>query len=205
MLARTKYHNCAGTRCKMDFVEIPSILMEYFASDYRVLSEFAMNYKTGEKISREAVDDINLSKTLFSAIDLQQQIFHAKIDQEYHGKHPLSASSTEILAELQNKYTVFPYVQGTSWQMYFSHLFGYGASYYTYIWSKAHASKIWQKKFATDPLNRKAGDEYRKKVLRPGGAKDPNVIMEELFGDKLEAGHLMDNLVEETVNGSKAG
>eukprot|EP01135_Chromosphaera_perkinsii_P001095 Nk52_evm45s158 gene=Nk52_evmTU45s158 len=197
MLARTKYHNCAGTRCKMDFVEIPSILMEYFAQDYRVLSEFARHHKTGELISKATVDEIKLSKSLFSGMDLQQQIFHAKIDQDYHGKHPLRASTTDILAELQNKYTVFPHTKGTSWQMFFSHLFGYGASYYTYIWSKAHASKIWSEKFAADPLNRETGDEYRRKVLRPGGAKDPNAIMEDLFGSRLDIAHLRDNLVQE--------
>uniref|UniRef100_A0A8K9Y0U4 Mitochondrial intermediate peptidase n=1 Tax=Oncorhynchus mykiss TaxID=8022 RepID=A0A8K9Y0U4_ONCMY len=152
MLGRTRYQHITGTRCATDFAEVPSILMEYFATDYRVVNQFARHYQTG-------------------------QIFYSALDQMYHGK-PQNRSTTDILKDMQHKFYGLPYTPNTAWQLRFSHLIGYGAKYYSYLMSRAVASMVWKQCFVQDPLNRDMGERYRREMLAHGGGKEPMLMVE---------------------------
>uniref|UniRef100_A0A8C7XBF2 Mitochondrial intermediate peptidase a n=1 Tax=Oryzias sinensis TaxID=183150 RepID=A0A8C7XBF2_9TELE len=153
MLGRTRYQHVTGTRCATDFAEVPSILMEYFATDYRVLSQFARHYQTGQPLPESMVARLSESKKVCGAADTQLQIFYAVLDQIYHSK-PQNRSTTEILKDMQQKFYGLPYTPNTAWQLRFSHLIGYGAKYYSYLMSRAVASMVWKQCFIQDPLNR---------------------------------------------------
>lgn len=170
MLGRTKYQHVTGTRCSTDFAEVPSVLMEYFASDPRVLKTFAKHYRTLEPISDEMLQRLCISKTLFSASETQLQVFYSSLDQAYHSQKPVpNQETTETLKEMQAKYYSLPYVENTAWQHRFSHLVGYGAKYYSYLISKTIASWIWQTYFEANPFNRESGEKYRQEILAHGG------------------------------------
>uniref|UniRef100_A0A3B5KRC4 Mitochondrial intermediate peptidase n=1 Tax=Xiphophorus couchianus TaxID=32473 RepID=A0A3B5KRC4_9TELE len=153
MLGRTRYQHVTGTRCATDFAEVPSILMEYFATDYRVISQFARHFETGQPLPENMVARLCESKKVCGAADTQLQVFYAVLDQIYHGK-PQNRSTTEILKEMQEKFYGLPYTPNTAWQLRFSHLIGYGAKYYSYLMSRAVASMVWKQCFVQDPLNR---------------------------------------------------
>ena len=112
MLARTQYQHVTGTRCSTDFAEVPSVLMEYFAWDPRVLMRFARHYKTGQSLPEEFAQRLCQGRTMFGALEMQRQVLYAMIDQIYHGKHPLDGSTTDILAQVQSQYTVIPHAPG---------------------------------------------------------------------------------------------
>lgn len=115
MLARTRYQHISGTRCSTDFAEVPSILMEHFSQDTRVVKTFARHYKTGKPIPDVLLKAFCLSRHLFNAADTQTQVFYAALDQIYHGKPNLSETmtTTEILKQTQNEYHDLPYVDNT--------------------------------------------------------------------------------------------
>lgn len=181
MLARTQYQHVSGTRCSTDFAEVPSILMEYFASDKRVLRQFARHFQTQQPMSEEMLQRLCGSKHLFTASETQLQIFYAALDQVFHGVHPLGKSTTDVLADTQKMFYGLPYVPNTAWQLRFSHLVGYGAKYYSYLVSRALAYSIWQTYFECDPFNSKNGEKYRLECLAHGGGKNPKLLVKDFL------------------------
>ncbi|XP_045930248.1 mitochondrial intermediate peptidase-like [Micropterus dolomieu] len=196
MLGRTRYQHVTGTRCATDFAEVPSILMEYFATDYRVISQFARHYETGQPLPESMVARLCESKKVCGAADIQLQIFYAVLDQIYHGK-PQNRSTTEILKEMQQKFYGLPYTSNTAWQLRFSHLVGYGAKYYSYLMSRAVASMVWRQCFVQDPLNRDMGERYRREMLAHGGAKEPMLMVEGMLQRRPTIEDFVDALVSE--------
>lgn len=193
MLARTKYQHITGTRCSTDLAEVPSILMEFFASDPRVVSKFARHHASGQPMPTELINCWVKSKKVFTASETQLQVFYAALDQAYHssrvcvGSGRDGGSTTSMLAKIQSQYYSMPYVEGTAWQLRFSHLVGYGAKYYSYLVSRAVATAIWTKLFAQDPLSRKAGLRYKNEVLAHGGGKPANQIAEDVLDCRVDA------------------
>ncbi|XP_066522182.1 mitochondrial intermediate peptidase [Hoplias malabaricus] len=196
MLGRTRYQHVTGTRCATDFAEVPSILMEYFATDYRVINQFARHYQTGQPLPQSMVARLYESKKVCGAADTQLQIFYAALDQVYHGE-PQNRSTTDILIDMQQKYYGLPYVPNTAWQLRFSHLVGYGAKYYSYLMSRAVASMVWRQCFHKDPLNRETGERYRQEMLAHGGGKEPMLMVEGMLQKRPTTQDFVDALVSD--------
>ncbi|KAF8203825.1 mitochondrial intermediate peptidase [Pholiota molesta] len=177
MIGRTEYQNVAGTRCATDFVELPSILMEHFLNSPTVLSLFDVDESsTVRQIGNHHSDPCH-------SIDTYSQILLAAVDQVYHSPAVISTSfdSTVELAKLHSTQGLIPHVSGTSFQTQFGHLFGYGATYYSYLFDRAIASRVWQNVFSHDPLNRETGEKYKNEVLQYGGGKDPWMMVAALL------------------------
>ena len=104
--------------------------------------------------------------------------------------------TVELIEKYTNEYHTLPYVPNTHWHLRFTHLVGYGAKYYSYLVSKAIASKIWSECFERDPLNSTAGENYRRKLLEFGGERRPQELINSLIGFNLENKSLVNSLTQ---------
>jgi intermediate peptidase len=183
VLAQTDYQHVSGTRCKLDFVETPSILMEIIAKDQWSVERLRDVYvqKTVDMVgtasmrspsrSTEAIDD---------PIERQQQIFLSILDQKYHGELvPHSFDSTAVYESVMVQHQVYPFNSCAQNQRSFNHLFNYGSIYYSYLWCRSLAYSIYRhlfwENFRSDNSSgiRRAGEIIYEEMLKYGGSKDP--------------------------------
>jgi intermediate peptidase len=72
-------------------------------------------------------------------------------------------------------------------------LYGYGGSYYSYLFDRVLAKRVWQKAFASGQdggaLDRGNGEKFKEDVLKWGGARDPwKCLSNALRDERLEGG-----------------
>merc|ERR1711964_609370 len=104
MFGRTRFQNVSGTRCLVDFVELPSVLFENFANDYRVVSQFARHLDTGEVLPQSLWEECCASQNHFPGMDMEILLVFALMDQRFHGPNPTGKTTTEIMEEIYSKY-----------------------------------------------------------------------------------------------------
>ncbi|KAH9829771.1 Peptidase family M3 [Teratosphaeria destructans] len=182
---RTALQNVSGTRCATDFAELPSVLMESFASAPEVLSLYARHWETDAPLDYNRIQArVEIDRRMQGA-EIESQVLLGMLDQQYHSSLPLtwpvqsSAAhnpSTDVYQSVWRSYSSVPEPRGTSWQGFFGHLFGYGATYYSYLFDRAIAGKMWRDVFQRLPggaVDERAGALFREEVLRHGGGREP--------------------------------
>lgn len=181
MLGRTRLHNLSGTRCLTDFVELPSVLMELFSNDPRVLCKIARHHKTGEQLPPQLLAKHQAKRDALKLCETYMQSKMALLDQVLHDENVVDFSSedafkqfssTKVYHSLEKRLKVFSDEYST-WHGKFPHLFSYGAVYYSYLLDRAIAEKIWNGLFKADPWSRAAGEKYKQSILKWGGTRDP--------------------------------
>ncbi|KKA26413.1 hypothetical protein TD95_001385 [Thielaviopsis punctulata] len=196
VMARTSFQNVAGTRCATDFAELPSTLMEHFAADPSVLGLFARHWQTDAPLPYEMVVEKIRRIKLFEGLDTEHQLLLAILDQAYHSTvagEP-GFDTTRIFHDLEKKYAIGPAdPPSTCWQGFFGHLFGYGATYYSYLFDRVLAERVWRKVFSAGEngaaISRENGERLKENLLKWGGSRDPwQCLADTLKDERLREG-----------------
>jgi len=171
-----------GPNLEWDFIEAPSQMLEEWAWDPAVLQTFARHYKTGEPLPVEVAKRMKTADDFGRGLMVRQQMFYAALSLDLYARNPKGLDSTELVAQLQDRYTPFKYVKGTYMQEAFGHLDGYSAIYYTYMWSLVIARDMLTVFKHDGMLSPEAAARYRRAVLEPGGSKPAATLVNDFLG-----------------------
>jgi intermediate peptidase len=168
----------------MDFVETPSHWMEHYAwceDFFPLLTKNAQR----EPIPREMMQALVKSRNQFRFLEMQNQIVLASFDQILFGpQHNTKQHSPTHVWEAIHRQNGVPFASGTHWFTNVGHLVTYGAGYYGYLYSQVFATGIWNQLFRNQSMKREVGQRLWKELLAHGGARDPNLMLEDLLGQK---------------------
>jgi thimet oligopeptidase len=178
----TRWAGISGVATERDFVEAPSQMLEEWVWAPTSLQTFARHVQTNQPISADLVARMKAADEFGKGLFVRQQMFYAATSLELHSRDPKGLDTTKVVAELQEKYTPFKFVDGTYFQESFTHLDGYSAIYYTYMWSLVIAKDMFTVFSRDGLLNPTAATRYRKTVLEPGGSKPAAELVQDFLG-----------------------
>ena len=190
ILGRTRLQGISGTRCPTDFAELPSVLMESFAADKSVLGLFARHWETDASLPYEMVQEVLDIQKRGQGMHTETQILYSFLDQAYHSSLPSdeSFSSTKIFYDVYDRYGTLREPRCICPQGFFGHLVEYGGTYYSYLFDRAIAGKIWREVFRGGAdrggLDREAGEKFKGEVLKWGGGRKPWACISGVLGDE---------------------
>lgn len=176
LLSDVTYQSLAGTNVPTDFVELPSQIMEHWASEPEFMRMYAKHYKTGavipdaliEKLLNLGTFDQGFATTEYLAASLLDMEFHMLSEPMREDVHTMELRAMKRLGLID---AIIPRYRST----YFSHIFagGYSSGYYSYIWSGVLDNDGFQAFKETSLFDQNTANKFRTFVLEKGGTVDP--------------------------------
>jgi len=178
----TRWAANSGVRTEWDFVEAPSQMLEEWTRDAGVLQGFAKHVKTGAPIPAKMVEQLRAAEEFGKGVAVRRQMFLAATSLHLHDRDPKGLDTTAFVADLQSRYSPFPYVPGTAFQASFGHLNGYSAAYYTYMWSLVIAKDLFTSFQSAGLFDPATAARYRSAVLERGGGRPAAELVTDFLG-----------------------
>ncbi|MFA5540399.1 MAG: M3 family metallopeptidase [Bacteroidales bacterium] len=187
LLSECNYTSVSGTSVYRDFVELPSQILENWATEKEFLDQFAVHYKTGEKIPADLVQKIKDSENFLQGYMSVRQLFLGLVDMGWHTiESPISGNVADIERANTAHAELLPVVPGSIMSTQFGHIFsgGYASGYYGYKWAEvldADAYSVFKEKGI---FNKEVAESFRKNILSQGGKKHPMELYKAFRGQE---------------------
>lgn len=176
LLSDCIYPTVSGTSVPRDFVELPSQIMENWASEKEMLKLYARHYETGELIPDELIQKIENSAKFNQGFVTTEYLAAAILDMDWHtltepNEHDADKFEEQSLAKMGMMDEIYVRYRSPSFRHIFSG--GYSAGYYSYIWSGVLDADAFEAFKENGLFDQETARKYREFILSKGGSADP--------------------------------
>ena len=197
ILAKGKYEIINGTAVKRDFVELPSQIMENWATEKEYLDLWAKHYETGEAMPAELIEKLIAAKNYLAAYFNIRQLSFGMLDMAWHTiTTPYEGDVLAFELEALKPTQVMPVVEGCAMGPGFTHIFsgGYASGYYGYKWAEVLAADAFSYFKEKGIFSEEVADKFRYEVLEKGGHEHPMDLYVKFRGHKPQTQALIDQM-----------
>ena len=174
----TQYPSLAGTNVPRDFVEFPSQINEQWATDPKILANYAKHHQTGEPLPKDLLDKLLAARSFNQGYATTEYLAAALIDQAWHALPVDAADIADVdafEADALKRYAIdLPQVPPRYRTPYFAHIWGggYSAGYYAYFLAEVLARDGFAWFTENGGLTRENGQRFRDGILSRGDTAD---------------------------------
>ncbi|AOM78476.1 M3 family metallopeptidase [Pedobacter steynii] len=177
LFANQQYVSLSGANVARDYVEFPSQFNEHWASDPKILKNYAVHYKTGEAMPQSLLDKIKKASSFNQGYEFTEALAAADLDMQWHTL-PANAALQDVdkfEAEALKKTNLnLKEVPPRYRSSYFLHIWsnGYAAGYYAYSWTSMLENDAYSWFQENGGLSRANGQRFRDMILSKGNTED---------------------------------
>jgi oligopeptidase A len=210
--SRVEIPSRAGIHVAWDWVELPSQIMENWTWERDALDIFARHHETGDAFPAELLERMLAARRFMGGWAQMRQLSLGTVDLALHqelapkliedaGETPDEAldrlQGEEVMRFGEARFAPFspdPRFARLHMLTSFTHLFsgGYGAGYYSYLWSEVLDADVFTRFRAEGIFNRETGRSYVDSILSRGDSADPDDLFMEFMGRPPEPDALLE-------------
>ena len=164
----------SSTTTARDIVELPSQIMEHWATNPEVLKMYARHYKTGEVMPDELIEKIKNSTLFNTGFDNVEIMAASLLDMAYYTlEAPVNVDVQKFEKETMKKIGLIPEIEPRYRSTYFLHMIdGYDAGYYVYTWAAVLDNDAFEAFKEKGIFDKATATSFRKNILEKMGTMD---------------------------------
>jgi peptidyl-dipeptidase Dcp len=187
LLSDSRYRTLSGTAVAWDFVELPSQIMENWATDPEVLKLYAKHYETGDVMPDELIDKIQKSTHFNQGFITVEYLAAAYLDMDWHTLEEMTPDAPAAFEEKSlSGIGLIPEIVVRYRNTYFRHIFsepiGYSSGYYVYVWAQVLDADAFAAFKETDVFDQATARAFRENILAAGNTADPMELYKRFRG-----------------------